>query len=231
MTGYDGLVGMIFFGNVVLMMEQIGGLSCVVYTDVLRGVVMSICFLLLPVILWYDYGNFFNMAPEDCVNLRYFDTNSSRFVDQCEAPPEDPDCALVGCIGNTNPSFLLYPQSESLDTVVFWFVFGRLAYPLNLQLLQRFYVSKYEASLRTVMYSLLVAAVIAYTPSIIQGITHSTFRETFPSGISGHAFFGIMQVRERQGGRLRAWHHPGNHALDLHGDFPPPGSLVTPSLE
>merc|ERR1740123_1942130 len=144
------------------------------------------------------------MASEDCGNLRYFDTNQSQFVDQCEAdlaaPNFDPNCALVGCIGNTNPSFIQYPQTEAMITAVFWFVFGMLAYPLNLQLLQRCYISKTETSLKTVLFSLLVAAVIAYPPGIYLGIAHAAFG---PEVGTGHAFFGMMAFFESQGGWRR----------------------------
>merc|ERR1719216_524709 len=105
MTGLSSTVGMIAFGIVVLTMEQIGGLSSVVYTDVLQGVIMVICFVLLPFILWSDYGFFFSIASADCGNLRFFNTSSSEFAEQCVAAPADADCAKVGCIGNTNPSF------------------------------------------------------------------------------------------------------------------------------
>lgn len=196
-------IGTVGFGIVVLVMETLGGLTAVVYTDVVQGYIMLGCFVIAPFLLWGDFGSFFSMAETGCDNLKYFNNASNQFVSEC-APAAESSCLLAGCIGNTRPDLLMYPELELSFSRIFWFIIGFSVFPLNLQFLQRCYVANNESDIKTTILSLLCFGYLAYSVSIYLGISHAAYLPTFSDRVQElPTFFAIMEFWNESGGFRR----------------------------
>jgi len=186
--------GMVIFSLLVLVMEGVGGLTSVVYTDVVQAVIMLTCFLIVPFVLsnmvrgpFWPTLALSSIAGDDCDSKIMYETAAGAQ-------------AAAGCIAYVAPQFLDYPELASAIGNVFWFTFGMLAFPLNLHLVQRCYIARSDNALRVVMFSLLVAAFISYPPGVLTGLVQKTESPTWPAGVAKlPAFFGVMQTISNEG--------------------------------
>lgn len=186
--------GMVVFSILVLTMEGVGGLTSVVYTDVVQAVILLVCFLALPFVLskmvrgpaWPMFA-LSSIAGDDCDSKVMYDTSAG-------------EQAAAGCIAYVAPQFLEYPALASVIGNVFWFTFGMLAFPLNLHLVQRCFIAESGKAVRVVMLSLLVAGAISYPPGILTGLVQKTEGPTWPAGLDTMpAFFAVMQKISDEG--------------------------------
>lgn len=143
-----GIYGSIFIGGLIFILECLGGLRSVMWTDAIQTAFMLISFLVVPFILNSDFGDFTILTEQqDCEN------------------------AVVGSCGlnELGSPYTTYPE-VSYGTNAVSFYLGCMMYFVLPQIIQRVYASSNQQNLKVTLGVLTLSPYLCMLPGIYIGI-------------------------------------------------------------
>jgi SSS family solute:Na+ symporter/sodium/pantothenate symporter len=176
----DGTYAALVLGIFLLVLEFMGGMRAVSYSDAIQGILMVASFLLTAFVFDSKYGGFAGVVKEGCHSRYEVDIADFPFPALASCPSLDngTTCAL-GCVADTQPLFLKYPSNaEEADypvNQILSFVLIQFAFPLSPHLAQRVLSSGSASSLKTAVYFLAIASIFSIIPSIMIGIIRASY--------------------------------------------------------
>jgi Na+/proline symporter len=147
----DGLVGCIFFGLLMFILEIIGGLKSVMLTDSIQSIIMIGCFIIIPIVLASQFGSYSSLLEANDCN----DTLDNK-------------CGLL----EQGSIFEHYPDKKILLSVSGG-IFGFISNAIQPQYVHRIYTSNSALSLKKTLFLLPFTPYFTAIPTIFIGLVYS----------------------------------------------------------
>eukprot|EP01084_Bolivina_argentea_P054149 99316_1 len=160
----------------ILILEALGGMRTVAYTDVVQASVMIIIFTCFPIVLAVMYhggyaGMTVNTDELPCPNDRSY-TNENGTLIESGCLNYMPGPAIKGTVHNIASEF--YLRSPAPLTIINYFLFSvsLLSFALNPHVLQRAMAAEHDWQVRFVMLAMSFTPYICQVPGVLIGISY-----------------------------------------------------------
>lgn len=156
---------------IILILEALGGMRTVAYTDAVQAVVMMIIFVCFPIVIASMYnGGFSGMVTDDadgCANFKEMDSGNGTMTG-------------YGCLGLVNgpygadiaSEFYLRTPASLTTTNFLLFAFSLMSFALNPHILQRAMAAQHDWQLRAVVMAIGLSPWLCMTPGILIGVAY-----------------------------------------------------------
>eukprot|EP01083_Nonionella_stella_P059136 154738_1 len=189
----------------ILLLEALGGMRTVAYTDMVQASVMIIIFICLPIVLAVMYhggfaGQTVNSDELPCPNDRSFEAEDGSII-HSGCLNYMPGPAVRGSLVDIADEF--YLRSPSALTIINYVLFSisLLSFALNPHVLQRAMAAEHDWQVRFVMIAMSITPYICQFPGVLIGVSYLANWKSLTGALSFYpAFQSTLALLVEQGG-------------------------------